>query len=487
MSMTMKIQNSFSTILIAGFFLGVAFPLGASAVAKPKDVIARVGDQAITFSQIDIMINSSDMIGMPIPTPGTQARNETRLLVLDKVISANLLYLDALKKGIQNDPVYRQDVERFSGAMLGSLYRRSLDKEITVTDDEVRNFYKNNIAKGTPFTPDVRKSIEARLREERFQARQADRQKHLREGIRIAIDATRLDPKGDAARADSEVVARVGKETVTWGELRSPLTNLKNSGSASVRRDVLNELIDQRVAVNKARAAHLDRDPAYLAQVNEFKKVHLIIVYKGKLLPEMEPTDAEVREYFERNKAKIQVPESRKIQMVVLKTRAEAEDVKKQIESGKITIYDAVSKFSIDPNARLTLGEFGWVAKGSGFPGLDDLTFSLKPDELGGPVESPVGWHLVKVLGVREPRLQNLDDKDTFKTTKNMLWRERRDQYVTDLRMKNVFPVEVYTEKFQQIVRQEEEKIKANRNKSEATPVSAQKLPGKRGVNQINP
>ena len=32
-------------MLIAGFFLGVAFPLGASAVAKPKDVIAKVGDQ----------------------------------------------------------------------------------------------------------------------------------------------------------------------------------------------------------------------------------------------------------------------------------------------------------------------------------------------------------------------------------------------------------------------------------------------------------
>ena len=156
--------------------------------AKPKDVIARVGDQTITFSQIDIMINSSDMVGMPIPTPGTPARNETRLLVLDKVISANLLYLDALKKGIQNDPVYQRDVERFSGAMLGSLYRRNLDKDITVTDDEVRNFYKNNIAKGTPFTPDVRKSIEARLREERFKARQADRQKHLREGVQIVID-----------------------------------------------------------------------------------------------------------------------------------------------------------------------------------------------------------------------------------------------------------------------------------------------------------
>ena len=479
-------KNTLATMLLTLFLLGTAFPLGANALAKPKDVIAKVGDQTITFSQIDIMINSSDVVGMPIPTPGTQARNETRLLVLDKVISANLLYLDALKKGIQNDPVYQRDVENFSGAMLGSLYRRNLDKDITVTDEEVRNFYKNNIAKGTPFTPDVRKSIEARLREERFKAKQVDMQKRLREGVQIVIDATKLDPKGDASRAGTDAVARVGQETITWGELKSPLTNSKNSGSEAVRRDILNELIDQRVAVNKAKAAHLDQDPAYLAQVSEFKKVHLIIMYKAKLLPQLEPTDREVSEYFEKNKTKIQVPESRKIQMVVLKTKAEAEDVKKQIQSGKISIYEAVTKYSIDPNAKLTLGEFGWVAKGSGFPALDHLTFSLKPDELGGPVESPVGWHLVKVMGVREPRLQNIEDKDTWKTTKNMLWRERRDRYVADLRTKNVFPVEVYTERFQQIVRQEEEKIKANQKKSELTPLTEQKLPGKSGANQVS-
>lgn len=482
----MKMDSASSMMLIAGFFLGVAFPLGGSAVAKPNDVIAKVGDQAITFSQIDIMINSSDVAGMPIPSPGTHARNETRLLVLDKVISANLLYLDALKKGMQNDPVYRQDVERFSGAMLGSLYRRNLDKDIAVTDEEVRNFYKNNIVKGTPFTPDVRKSIEARLREERFRARQADMQKRLREGVHIVIDATKLDPKGDASRAGSDVVARVDEETITWGELKLQLTNSKNSGSDAARRDVLSELIDLRIATNKARAAHLDQDPTYLAQINEYKKVHLIIVYKAKLLPQLEPSDGEVREYFDKNKGKIQVPASRKIQMVVLKTKTQAVDIKKQIQSGKISIYEAASKYSIDPNAKLTLGEFGWVAKGSGFPALDNLTFSLKPDELGGPVESPAGWHLVKVLGVRDPRLQNIGDKDTWKTTKNMLWRDRRDRYVADLRTKKLFPVEVYAERFQQIVQQEGERIKADQQRSESTSLTEQKLPGRSGANQVN-
>jgi ribose 5-phosphate isomerase len=89
------------------------------------------------------------------------------------------------------------------------------------------------------------------------------------------------------------------------------------------------------------------------------------------------------------------------------------------------------------------------------------------------------------VLGVRSARLQNIDDKETRKTAKNMLWRERRDKYVSELRVKNVFPVEVYTERFQQLVQQEEDKIKAT-PKSEATSLTAQKLPGKSGANLIS-
>ena len=473
----MKAKNGLSMAWVAGVVLGLALPLGASAGAKPGDVIAKVGDQSITFSQIDTMINSSDVAGMPIPVPGTRARNDTRLLVLDKVISANLLYLDALRNGMQDDPAYRRDVERFSAAMLGSMYWRNLDKDIRVTDEEVRNFYKGNIAKGTPFTPAVRNSIEARLREQRFKARQADREARLREGVHVAIDASKLDPKADASRAGTDVVARVDGETITWGELQSQLASVRNGGSQAARRAVLNELIDLRIAIRKARAGHLDRDATYLAQVDEFRKVHLIVAYKAKLLPKLQPTDPEVRKYFEDNKAKIQVPESRKIQMVVLKTQAQADDVKRQIQAGKISIYEAASRFSIDPNAKLTLGEFGWVARGSGFGALDRLTFSLKPDELGGPVQSPAGWHLVKVLAVRDARLQSVDDKDTWTATRNMLWRERRDRYVADLRIKHVFPVTVYTERFQRIVRQEEQGIKASPAKLQATSLTAQKLP----------
>ncbi|MCP4811703.1 MAG: hypothetical protein GY888_04270, partial [Planctomycetaceae bacterium] len=83
-----------------------------------------------------------------------------------------------------------------------------------------------------------------------------------------------------------------------------------------------------------------------------------------------------------------------------------------------ITIYQAARDHSIDPNARQTLGEMGWVSQGTGFPELDKLTFSLEPETLGGPVESPAGWHLVTVLDLRDALFEDMVDQETWKTTR---------------------------------------------------------------------
>ena len=477
-------KNSAATILIAGFLLSGVVSTGASARAQPDDVIARVGDQTITFSDIDVMINSSDLVGMGVPPPGTPERNHVRLIVLDKVISADLLYLDARKHGTPNDPRYRNDVENFSRSILPAVYREKHGLgNVPVTDAEVRDYFKKNMAKGTPFTPEMHRGIEATIREERFKARRAALQKELRRGVNIVVDKTKLDPKGDASRAAGEVVARFNHETITWGELRNALRYSDQRESVEGRAEILNEMIDERLALTKAKAAGLDRDPGYLTQVHEYEKVHAITLYKEKLFREWEPTDQDVRAYFEKNRAEIALLESRKIQMVVLKTEAEAEDVKKQIQSGKLTIYEAAAKYSIDPNAKTTLGEMGWVAKGTGFPALDRLTFSLKPGTLGGPVESPAGWHLVQVLEAREARYQNIKDKDTWQRAKNMLLQGRYNDYVTELR-KNVFPVVVYNDVFERIVRQEQKKIDAERKKSEKPALPAAERAGR---NRANP
>jgi parvulin-like peptidyl-prolyl isomerase len=160
---------------------------------------------------------------------------------------------------------------------------------------------------------------------------------------------------------------------------------------------------------------------------------------------------------------------------VVLETQEKAEEVKAKIDAGEITIYQAAMDHSIHPRAKQNLGDFGWVTKGTGFPALDEATFALAPGELGGPVESPAGWHLMKVIDIRDPRFTDSADPETRKATRRLLLKQKLNEYVVGLR-KGHFPVVVYEDNLKRLFRQEAQWIAAKTEQMQRNPERAQQI-----------
>jgi len=446
--------HDYRTPWLIGLLL-IALPLASAFGTEPDDVIARVGDEVITFRSLDVTINSSAVVGIPIPPPGTPERTNMRLTLLDRRISSDLLYLDALARGLDENPAFRSDVEQYSDTILAMMYKqRYLIGEIPISDEEIRDYYGKNIEEGTPFTQDLHMAIEAILRKQQYQQRLATLRERLRKGVEVQVLDDRLDAGGDAARSSSEVVARVAGEPVTWGQVRRRLTGPGQDSSPAARRERLEDHIDSRIMVLKARAEGLERDADYQRRLNEFRKSSLVNIRRAKLAEEVSPTDDEIRAYYRENRNRIAVREMRNIQMIVVDTEEEAAQVKEKIASGQMTFFEAAGEFSIDPNAKMNLGQLGWVPQGSGFADLDRVTFALNADEIGGPVKSPAGWHLVKVLEVRDGRYGDIDDPETWKQTRRLLLHEREDRYAADLR-KTTFPVTVYDDVFNRLTQEE--------------------------------
>lgn len=452
-----------------------AVPTEQAATPDPGVVIARVGDQAITMNLINTMLNSSAVVGLSIPALGTPERDRVRIQLLDKAISANLFYLDALKQGVDKDPAYQADLQRFSDSLLAMMYRKQVLGEIEITDAEVQAFFENNIAPGTELTDEVRTAIRAKLRKQRLEGMNVTLQVRLREGVEVQIHEDHLDPEADEGRADDLVVATIDDKPVLWGEVRKVLGNPVNAGSMGRRLQALNRNIDHRILAQKGRAAGLEQDPTYAKRLAEFRKTRLINLHRGKLVEAMVPTEEQLAEYFNQNQDRITVKEARKVQMVVLESEGEAQTIKQQIESGEMTMYEAALEHSIDPNAKQTLGEIGWVYEGTGFPELDKVTFVLGPNELGGAVESPAGWHLVRVLDVRDAQYESLDDPGARKLTRRMMVHEQLNDYVVGLR-KNEFPVEVYQDRINDYARAEATWMAAKLEKAGSTGEGEQKL-----------
>jgi peptidyl-prolyl cis-trans isomerase D len=121
-------------------------------------------------------------------------------------------------------------------------------------------------------------------------------------------------------------------------------------------------------------------------------------------------------------------------------------------------MFKAAAEYSIAPGAKQQLGEVGWVAKGRAQPALDEVIFSLGPGELGGPVESTEGWHLLKVLDISEAKFDDFTDEETRKLARRRYIHDQLDAYVQDLR-KNDFTVEVYEDNLVRLAQQEADMV----------------------------
>jgi parvulin-like peptidyl-prolyl isomerase len=432
------------------------------------DVIAKVGDQTITFGEINTALNSSAIVGLSIPAVGTPERDTARIVLLDRFVSANLLYLDALKQGVDKDPGYQKAITRFSNAILAGLYRQRIQAgDITVSEEDVQAYYKQHMAPDTELTDDVHLQIEAKLRRQKFHERLATAEKTLRDGVKVVVHPDNLALKDDENRADNTPLADVGTETITWGQVndriiaagKGAMLAKPSASEDTARRDALEREIDLRIMVQKARSAGLEDDPLYQKRMKEYRKTLLTNLHRDQLVKDMEPTAKELKAYYEANRNRFVVPEARKLQMIVVKTKEEAESLKGKIESGEMTMYQAARDHSIAANAKQDVGEVGWVNQGDVVPALDQVIFALGPGEIGGPVETPAGWHLVKVLEMKEARFTDFTDEATRKLTRRKYLHEKLDAYTTELRMKE-FPVEVYQDRLVQLEQSEADMVK---------------------------
>ena len=192
---------------------------------------------------------------------------------------------------------------------------------------------------------------------------------------------------------------------------------------------------------------------------NEFSKTRLINHHRQGLVRGMEPTDAQIQAYYEANRDALSEPEMRKVQMVVLKTQEEAGTVKARIEAGDITLFEAVRDHSITPTAKQDLGDVGWVGRGTALPALEEAIFSLGPGDIGGPVETPAGWHLVSATDVREAQYHDIMNTETRNLARRRLIHDKLVEYVVDLRKQGLYPIEVREDVMVHLAQQEADMV----------------------------
>jgi foldase protein PrsA len=118
-------------------------------------------------------------------------------------------------------------------------------------------------------------------------------------------------------------------------------------------------------------------------------------------------TDAQITNYYNKNKIRFATPEQRDLRIILTKTEAEAKKAKAAIDGGQ-SFASVARKSSIDQATKADGGELTGVPKGQQEKSLDAATFKAPVNKVSGPVKTQFGYYVFEVTKITPSKQQPL-------------------------------------------------------------------------------
>ncbi|HSH26952.1 MAG TPA: peptidylprolyl isomerase, partial [Wenzhouxiangella sp.] len=114
--------------------------------------------------------------------------------------------------------------------------------------------------------------------------------------------------------------------------------------------------------------------------------------------------------------------------------REQVHNLRERIEQGE-DFAELARKYSSDQSTANLGGMLEWFPAGAYGPGLQEAVDSLEPGELSEPFRSPAGWHLVKLVDVRQAdRTEEIRRSEAREMLSQQKSREELDRFMRQLR-----------------------------------------------------
>jgi len=189
---------------------------------------------------------------------------------------------------------------------------------------------------------------------------------------------------------DAQFAAVLAEEGLTMPKYREQLT------SQMKKARVIDQEIKSRIQVSKEEV-----DAYYEKHADDFNAEPEVRIQQIRLIIPPESSAGEVS-----------------------RIQAQAESILAKIKAGE-DFTTLVGLYSQDPTAAAG-GDMGTFKRGELLPAIDEYAFSMKPGEVSPVIKTEGGFHLVKVLGKREPSA--LSEEERRAEVKDMLFSQKAEE-----------------------------------------------------------
>lgn len=307
--------------------------------------------------------------------------------------------------------------------------QREFGEELRLQQERLRTAFGRGIDADALDTPETRRALLDSLLSRHLLANAALRARltvsdsTLRETI-AAIPAFQAD--GAFSKPNYEALLRAQSMTPQMFESRMRYDmSLSQLTRAIGETAIVSRSVDQRLAALQAQrrevAEALVAAQPYLAQVKitgtqlrayyeanpaEFRIAERVraefLVLSAESLARRDPVDeAELRAAYEARAAQYRVEEQRRASHILVKTREEAERYAAEARKSPASFAELAKKHSQDPGSAQKGGDLGFFGRGMMVPAFEQAAFRQQQGEVGSPVQSDFGWHVIRVTGIQ--------------------------------------------------------------------------------------
>ncbi len=253
-----------------------------------------------------------------------------------------------------------------------------------------------------------------------------------RSALGLALAAFVIPALAQTPATASPPVARLGAVSISANEVERLLQAMPEAERAQLKTDRsgLENWLRQRLAseqlLREARQQQWQERPEVKARVDAaVREITDRIVSSSYLasvtaLPADYPNDAELAAAYEQAKPGLNVPASYRVAQIYLPTppqadatttaqvRAEAVKLAAQARKGD---FAALAKArSQDARSAAQGGEVGLLPLALMLPEIREPVARLQPNQVSEPVQSPSGFHVLKLLAIQPARLATLEE-----------------------------------------------------------------------------
>ena len=182
------------------------------------------------------------------------------------------------------------------------------------------------------------------------------------------------------------------------------------------KREVAEAMIGAERFIGRVKPDDARLKAFYEANLADYKlpervRAEYLVLSAEELARNETATEAELKEAYERRASQFAVAEQRRASHILVKTKEEAERIAAEARKAPQRFAELAKKYSQDTGSAENGGDLGMNARGAlAGKSLEDEIFRLKTGDIGGPVQSDFGFHVIRLAAIQAGKTASFDE-----------------------------------------------------------------------------